>query len=127
MSNVSWKGDLVLKQIPLQYDCCVELNLKLNISHLSVDVKFKQTVSHFDDLKCSNINVSELENEIKERKWKNRNLVKHKTYSVTGYFIIMGLYFIGTLYMEEMMLWELGRLGTYKVLQKQVELQILEI
>jgi hypothetical protein len=49
MSNVSLKADL-LKQIPLQYDCCVELNRKFNLSHLSVGVKFKQTVSHFDDL-----------------------------------------------------------------------------
>jgi len=54
MSNVSLKGDL-LTQIPLQYDCCVELNLKFNLNHLSVDVKFKQTVSHFDDIQCANI------------------------------------------------------------------------
>jgi hypothetical protein len=54
MSNVSLKGDL-LKQIPLQYDCCVELNLKFNLSHLSVDVKFKQTLPHFDDLHCAYI------------------------------------------------------------------------
>jgi hypothetical protein len=59
MTNVFLKGDL-LKQIPLQYDCCVELNLKFNIIHLSVDVKFKHTVPHFDDLQCANIKVSRL-------------------------------------------------------------------
>ena len=85
MSNVSLKGDL-FKQIPLQYECCVELNLKFNLSHLSVDVKFKQTVSHFNDTQCAKIKVSELEKEIKERKWKNHSLVKHNTYSVIGYF-----------------------------------------
>jgi hypothetical protein len=69
MSNVSFKGDL-LTQIPLQYDCCVELGLKFNLSHLSVDVKFKQTVSHFDDLQSANTKVSELEKRIREQKWK---------------------------------------------------------
>jgi len=36
MSNVSLKD--LLTQIPLQYDCCVELTLKFNLSHLSKDV-----------------------------------------------------------------------------------------
>jgi hypothetical protein len=65
MSNVSLKGDL-LTQILLQYDCCVELNVKFNLSCLSVDVNFKQTVSHFDGLQCANIKVSELEKKMKE-------------------------------------------------------------
>ena len=78
MSNVSLKGDL-LKQIPLQYDCSVELNLKFNL---------KQTLSHFDGLQCANNKVSELEKEIKEQKWKNHNLLKHNTYSVIGYIFL---------------------------------------
>jgi hypothetical protein len=54
MSNVSLKGDF-LTQIPLQYDCYLELRREFNRSHLSLDVQFKQTVSHFDDVKYANV------------------------------------------------------------------------
>jgi hypothetical protein len=87
MSNVPLNGDF-LTQIPLQYYCYVELGIKFNLSHLSLDVQFKQTMSHFDDVQYANIKASEFGKEIKEQEWKNHNLVKHNTYSVIRYIFL---------------------------------------
>ena len=71
-----------------QRDCCEELCLKFNVGRLCVDVKRKQTESHFDDIKCAGIKVIEFEREITEQEWKNHLIVKYSTRSVRVYIYI---------------------------------------
>jgi hypothetical protein len=71
MSNVTLKGADLLTQNPTQHDCCEELGLKFNINQLSIHVKFKQTESHFEDIKHASFNVSDLEGKLQNKNGKN--------------------------------------------------------
>jgi hypothetical protein len=44
------KGDLI-SQVPLQYDCCEDLGIHVNLSKLTMDLAYKRTVSHLDNMK----------------------------------------------------------------------------
>jgi hypothetical protein len=56
MSNVALKGGDLLTQNPTIYDCCEEL-----------DVKFKQTASHFEEIKYTSINLSDVEGKLQNK------------------------------------------------------------
>ena len=88
-SNSSLKGGDLLTQIPLKFDCCEEMSIKLNVSHVPLDIKSKQLVSHLDDLRYASFKVSELEKEIREQEWKNRHTISHVSYSVAVYIILL--------------------------------------
>jgi hypothetical protein len=88
-NNSSLKVGDLLTQIHLQYDCCKELGVKRNVSNLPLDMKFKQTVSHLEDLKYASFKVAELDKEIKEQEWKNHHVNNHTSYSTIVYVILV--------------------------------------
>jgi len=53
-----------------QRDCCEELCVKFNVVQLCVDVKFKQTASHFDDIKYARNRVTDLEGKLQNKNGK---------------------------------------------------------
>jgi formiminotetrahydrofolate cyclodeaminase len=55
-----------LSKVPLEYVCCEELNVKVNLSTISVNTSFKYVVSHIDDLKVASRRISEVETMIKK-------------------------------------------------------------
>ena len=99
-SNSSVKGGDLLTQVPLRFDCCEELNMRVNLSSIHLDMKFKQIVSHLNDLKYASFKVSDLEKEIQEQEWKNKHISSHMSYSVMVYiiFAIIGMYAFYKLY-----------------------------
>jgi hypothetical protein len=70
MSNVTLKGGDLLTQNPTQLDYCKESGVKFNISQLFVDVKFKQTESHFDYIKHASVKVSDWEGKLQNQNGK---------------------------------------------------------
>jgi hypothetical protein len=57
----SRSGDKQLIQMKLQNECCEELCTRLNLSTLKLDLNFRETVSHADDLKYVGVKVKDLE------------------------------------------------------------------
>jgi hypothetical protein len=95
--NSSMKGDDVLSQTPLNFDCCAELGVKFNLSSLPVNFEFKHIASHLEDLKHASFKISELEKEVKEQEWKNRHMSKQTAYSAITYGLL-GIILIYALY-----------------------------
>jgi hypothetical protein len=58
-------GDL-LSQIDLQYACCEELGTKVNFSQLPVEIAYRKTDAHLDDLRYASTKVSDLLEEVDE-------------------------------------------------------------
>jgi hypothetical protein len=56
-SNICTKGRDILTQIPFQIKCREELNEKVNLSRMRLDMKCKQIVSHLDDLRYASYSV----------------------------------------------------------------------
>ena len=93
------KGDL-LSQVTLPYDCCEELGMHINLSKLTMDLAYKKTVSHLDDLKYASKKVSDLLEDVKEQEWRNSHAVYHDTHSVLLFFVlsVVFLYLLYKLY-----------------------------
>ena len=89
-----------MTRVHLEYDCCEELYVKFNISTVSLNTSFKCIVSHLDDLKIAISRISDVENMIREQKWKRLHTSSHNTYSALVYIclILIGLYILYTLY-----------------------------
>jgi hypothetical protein len=89
-----------LSKVPLDYDCCEALNVKVNLSTISVNTSFKYLVSHIDDLKMASCSISEEETLIKEQEWRHLHTVSQHKYSTLVYtcLSIIGLYVIYKLY-----------------------------
>jgi hypothetical protein len=75
------RGDLI-SQVPLSYNCCGELVLHVNLSKLTVDLRYRKTVSHLNDMKQASKRVSKLLEEVREQEWKNTHAVYHHANSV---------------------------------------------
>jgi hypothetical protein len=99
-SNTSMNGGDLLTQIPFHLDCREELTEKINFSNIHLDMKFRQVVSHLDDLKYASHKVSDLEREVQEQEWKNKHLSNHVSYSIMVYviLILVSLYALYKLY-----------------------------
>ena len=97
--NQGYESDFIAK-VNLEYNCCEELNMKLNISTLHLNTSYRHIVSHLDDLKIASHKVSEVENMIREQEWKRVHTSAHNTYSVLVYvcLIAIGLYVVYKLY-----------------------------
>ena len=80
-------GDLV-SQIDLQYACCEELGVKVNFSQLPMEIAYRKTVAHLDDLRYASTSVSELLEEVNEQEWKNNHVTYHNTHSVLLFFVV---------------------------------------
>jgi len=89
VGNVSAQitGDL-LSQINLQYDCCEELGVKVNFSQLPVEIAYKKTVSHLEDLRSARTKVSDLLKEVNEQEWRNNHVTYRNTHSVLLSFVV---------------------------------------
>jgi hypothetical protein len=90
------KGDII-SQVTLQHDCCEELGVQINLSKLTMDLAYKKTVSHLDDLKYASKKVSDLLENMKEQEWKNSHVMYHDTHSVL-LFLVMSVVLIYLLY-----------------------------
>ena len=86
-SNQTIRGGDLISRIHLQYLCCEELGVKLNLSRVPLDVTFKPTISHFHDLKYASKKVADLEQQIQEQEWRNHQMLKYGSYSVLVYVV----------------------------------------
>ena len=84
----SKSGNNQLIQVKLQNECCEELGTRLNLSTLELDLNFRETVSHADDLKYVGVKVKDLEKHIQEHEWRNKHSTVYHGYSVAVYVII---------------------------------------
>jgi hypothetical protein len=78
--NPGYDSDF-MSRVHLEYDCCEELNLKFNISTVSLNTSFKHIASLLDDLKIASRRISDVENMIREQEWKRLHMSSHNTYS----------------------------------------------
>jgi len=79
-------GDLV-SQIDLHYACCEELGVKVNFSQLPVEVAYKKTVAHLDDLRYASRKLFNLLEKVNEQEWKNNHVAYHNTHTVLIFFV----------------------------------------
>ena len=66
IADGSKNGNNQLIQVKLQNECCEELGTRLNLSTLQLDLNFRETVSHADDLKYVGVKVKDLEKNIQD-------------------------------------------------------------
>ena len=90
------KGDLI-SQVPLQYDCCEELGIQVNLSKLAMDLTYGRSVSHLDDMKYASKKVSDLLEEVRDQEWRNNHAIYHDTHTVL-LFLIVSIFSIFLLY-----------------------------
>jgi hypothetical protein len=84
-ANSSKNGNNQLVQVQLHNECCEELGTCLNFSTLNLDLNFRETVSHADDLKYVGVKIKDLEKHIQEHEWKEKHLIIHHGYSIVLY------------------------------------------
>jgi hypothetical protein len=89
-----------LSIVELHYDCCEDLNVKVNLSTIRLNASFKHIATHLDDLKVASHKASEIEQLIKEHEWNRLHTASHNSYSVLVYvcLIVIGLYLVFKLY-----------------------------
>jgi hypothetical protein len=70
VGNPGYKCDF-MSRVRLEYDCCKDFDVKVNISKINVNTTFKHVVSHLDDLKVASRRISDVEytKRGQERKW----------------------------------------------------------
>jgi hypothetical protein len=73
----------------LQNECCEELGARVNLSKINLNLNFRQTVSHADDLRYAGIKVRDLERHVLEHEWKEKHSVVHHGYSIILYILIV--------------------------------------
>jgi hypothetical protein len=85
-----------LSKVLLDYDCFEALNVKVNLSAISVNTSFKYVVSHIDDLRVASRRISEVETMIMEQEWRQLHSVSQHKYSALVYISlsIIGLHVI---------------------------------
>jgi len=66
VDNPGYESDF-MSRVHLEYNCYEELNVKFNISTISLNTSFKNIVSHLDDLKIASCRISDVENMIREQ------------------------------------------------------------
>jgi hypothetical protein len=63
-TNDSSAKENILVQVQLNNECCEQLGTRVNLSKLNLNLNFRQTISHADDLKYAGIKVKDLEKHI---------------------------------------------------------------
>jgi len=86
--NASSAKEHRLAQIQLHNECCEELGTRVNISKINLNLNFRQTVSHADDLRYAGIKVRDLEKHVLEHEWKEKHLAFHHGYSTVFYILL---------------------------------------
>ena len=80
--------DNQLIQVKLHNECCEELGTRLNFGTLNIDLNFRETISHADDLRYTGVKVRDLERHGLEHKWKEKHSIIRHGYSIVLYKII---------------------------------------
>jgi len=75
-------GDF-LSQIDLKNVCCEELGVKVNFCQTPVEVVYKNTITHLDDLRSTSTRVSDLLEKLNEQEWRNNHVIHRNTHSVS--------------------------------------------
>jgi hypothetical protein len=57
--------------IDLKYVCCEELGVHMNFSQIPVEIAYRKTVTHLDELRSASTKVSDLLEKVNEQEWKN--------------------------------------------------------
>lgn len=94
------KGEDLLSRVPIDIDCLEQLGIHSNISVNSINLEFRHIPSHIDDLKQASYKIADLEEEIKEQEWKDKQTSKHAAYSAIVYILlsIMSIYIVYRVY-----------------------------
>jgi hypothetical protein len=87
-ANSSNSGANKLIQVQLNNECCEELGTRLNFRTLNLDLNFRETVSHTDDLKYAGVRIKDLEKHSQEHEWKEKHSFVHHGYSIVLYVIV---------------------------------------
>jgi len=82
LANNSNTRDSQLIQVKLHNECCEELGTRLNLSTLNLDLNFRETISHADDLRYAGIKVKDLERHVLEHEWRKKHATIHYGYSI---------------------------------------------
>ena len=90
LANNSTTRDSPLIQVKLHNEYCEELGTRLNLSTLNLDLNFRETISHADDLRYAGIKVKDLERHVLEHEWREKHATIHYGYSI-GLYVIIGL------------------------------------
>ena len=77
-----------LVQVKLQNECCEELGTRVNLSKLHLNLHFRETISHADDLRYAGVKITELEKHILEHEWQEKHTAIHHGYSVVFYIVV---------------------------------------
>lgn len=86
-----------MSHVESDFDCSKSLGISINLSHIDLDMKFKHTVTHVEDLKYASFKISVLEKLTREHEWKNKHAQYRETYSALTHitlsiFKLYGLY-----------------------------------
>jgi len=65
-ANSSNNRDSQLIQVKLHNECCEELGTRLNLSTFYLDLNFRETIPHAEDLRYAGIKVRDLERHVLE-------------------------------------------------------------
>jgi len=86
--NTSITQEHRLIQVKLHNEWCEELGTRVNLSKLNLNLNFRQTVSHADDLKYAGIKIKDLEKHVLEHEWREKHSVLHHGYSIVLYVFV---------------------------------------
>jgi hypothetical protein len=85
-ANISSEKEHRLVQVEMHNDCCEDLGTRVNLSKLNLS--FRQTVSHAEELRYAGIKVKELEKHVLEHEWREKHSAQHHGYSIVLYIVI---------------------------------------
>jgi nucleoside diphosphate kinase len=86
--NTSRAREHRLIQVQLHDECCEELGTRVDLSKLNLNLNFRQTISHAEELKYAGIKVKDLERHILEHEWKEKHSSQHHGYSIVLYIVV---------------------------------------
>jgi hypothetical protein len=88
-ANTSNAKEHHLVQVQLHNECCEELGTRVNLSKLNLNLNFRQTVSHADDLRYAGVKIRDLEKHILEHEWREKHSIMHHGYSIALYIFVV--------------------------------------
>ena len=73
LANSSNHKENQLIWVRLHNECCEELGTCLNLSTMNLNLNFRETISHDDDLSYAGIKVRDLEKHVLEHEWREKH------------------------------------------------------
>jgi hypothetical protein len=81
LANSSNHKENQLIQVKLHNECCEKLGSCLNLSTMNLNLNFRETISHADDLRYAGIKVRDLERHVLGHEWREKHSVIHHGYA----------------------------------------------